>query len=130
MADQYLSDGEFWRLHRAWHRSPEARAMKRRLYEKQGHRCARSGEPLAWKDAVLNLTSYEDMKARRPVKDCDANVLHWRNHPKGTYTWGKLNADRAFDREVRLYALPFRLAWRLLEALGKALRRSRRPARP
>lgn len=67
------------------------------------------------REAVLNLTDYEGMK-RGHVADSEANVLHRKCHPKGTYTWEKMRADQSSDvwrRAIEWTALaPFRLiAW-------------------
>lgn len=107
----WLPESEFRRKHASWHRSEAARAMKKRLYQRQNGLCARCKKPLH--RGVLNLTDYGTMKSGA-VQDHEANLLHWRCHRKGTYSWEKLRADRSFDRDMAWIEWTCRLVWRLV----------------
>lgn len=122
----WVSDDEFWHKHALWHRSPAAQEIRRRLRVKQKNRCARCGLRYLTKGysparLQLNLTRYKTVTGRlvfdTGVKDGWCNLLCPDHHPKGTYTWQKLAADRMTDRWVRVLEWPFALLWRLVKWL-------------
>ena len=116
MPTDWVSDGQFWKRHADWHRSGEAKAMKKRLLRRQSGLCARCGKPLPSWGGVLNLTSYEGMKRGR-VDDSDANLLHRKCHPKGTYGWDKLRSDRKADRWINALGKALSWSWRAVRWL-------------
>lgn len=109
----WIPEAEFRRKHDTSHRSAAAMSLKKRLYKRQKGLCARCSKKLPPWGGVLNLTSYEGMKRGR-MQDHEANLLHRRCHPKGTYTWQKLRADRRFDRDMAWIEWTCRLVWRLV----------------
>lgn len=83
---------------------------------RQNKRCARCGKALPSWGGVLNLTTYDGMK-RGHVSDSEANLLHRKCHPKGTYTWEKLRQDQSVDVWRRFIEWVFSLPGRLLRRL-------------